>query len=483
MNLSLNVFMFQVTTPIAFLHIGPHKTASTQIQTTFLKNYKEIEKENIYCPLENVPNESIKLVSRIPRAIRDDSLKHLLPLFENFIKYSLENNHNIFLSSEEFDNMNIEQLQRLQFMLKGFQVKVIYVYREWLSQLTSWYFEHEKPETVQYSQPFSAFFMKIMNNLPPLLQPLQTLQNYTTIFGQNNMIIIDYIGVETSQMDISYVILCEIMNVLCKKKELFNIKERKNAKHSLIPTQIFSVVHSYIQINKKLQICNSQFRKHYLSMYNSLLTTTTTVSATYSTAATATTATTATNSNVDSNSSSNRRRATSTTRNTNSNIYGRNNRRSAIGSTNAYSSIRHKQPQSTTSTTSSRTTRITATTSNGSNHNTTNNSIIYSPTAKTSTSTATTTTTTTTTTGQQFPTIKSNLNLLIPYAEYIDTNIRQLYSTHIHYNNTIANRLYREKHVVVEELDMSVLYTDIYWQSWISRQVDIMLQNNHLCPL
>lgn len=69
MNLSLNVFMFQVPTPIAFLHIGPHKTASTQIQTTF-------------------------------------------------IKYSLEKNHNIFLSSEEFDNMNIEQLQRLQFMLK-----------------------------------------------------------------------------------------------------------------------------------------------------------------------------------------------------------------------------------------------------------------------------------------------------------------------------------------------------------------------------
>ena len=206
------------------------------------------------------------------------------------------------------------------------------------------------------------------------------------------------------------------MNVLCKKKELFNKKERKNAKHSLIPTQLFSVVHSYIQINKKLQICNSQLRKHYLIVYNSFLTTITTTSSTV----------TATNSNVDSNSKSNRRRATATTRNMNSNMYSSNNRRSAIGSTNAYSSIRHKQLQSTTSTTTSRTTRITATTSNGYS---TNNSIIYSPTP----STTTITTTSTTTTGQQFPTIKSNLNLLIPYAEYIDTNIRQLYSTHIHY--------------------------------------------------
>jgi len=180
---------------------------------------------------------------------------------ESFIEESRQLNRSIVLSTEEFDSLTPEHIPLLRNYLKGFNVTIVMVYRELLSQILSNHFEENRFEHdfVHFSEAFSNYFFKIMDDLPRQLRPLEILSDYADVFGMDNVRVIDLVGTLTAGKDIAYVALCEIAGVMCDRPEVFLLKHG-NPSYSLIPSQVFSYKnHVHMQ---KCVFCKDNFAEY-----------------------------------------------------------------------------------------------------------------------------------------------------------------------------------------------------------------------------
>ena len=258
--------------PTAFLHIGPHKTGTTQLQKFFLQHADKIEQEHLFWPyLYSHTQDNYKTLAYVPISVRfptSSSAQKILAKFEHTLKSSLKQQRNIFISSENFDSLDATQTQTLKVMLSGFDVRVVFTYRDWLSQLVSWHFELEKSEVSDYTVSFSHFLLKLMDDLPPVLRPLDVLTTYSTVFGKENITLVDYDGVAAANKDIVYVILCEVAGVLCGKTHIFDTASKSNARRSLVPEQLFSQFEMFVYDSIQCENFNKRslrerFRQEY----------------------------------------------------------------------------------------------------------------------------------------------------------------------------------------------------------------------------
>ena len=160
-------------------------------------------------------------------------------------------NRSIVISSEELDSASQGGVVKLHSMLQGYDVTIVYVYRELLSHLISLHFELNRLEhDIRYSQPFSTYLMKNLDNLPKIVDPEKVLLLYEKTFGKKAISVIDLIGCGASGHDISYVLVCEIAGVLCDREDIFQKKSdiHSNAGYTLINSEIFSCYYHFIQM-------------------------------------------------------------------------------------------------------------------------------------------------------------------------------------------------------------------------------------------
>ena len=137
-------------------------------------------------------------------------------------------------------------------MLTGFEVTIVYVYRELLSHLISLHFETNRYEhNIQFSSSFATFLFKTMDQLSNIVQPLPVLALYANAFGQKSIRIIDMKGCEADQQDINKVLVCEILHVSCENSALFSPRSlRSNVAYNLISSQAFSYFNAYVERKK-----------------------------------------------------------------------------------------------------------------------------------------------------------------------------------------------------------------------------------------
>ena len=259
--------------PTAYLHIGPHKTGTTQIQKFFMDHAFKIEQEDLFWPyLKSHDADNFKTLAYVALAVRypeTNEAQQILSLFQHSIKSALEQNRSIFISSENFDFLEVTRVQDLRNMLAGFDVKVLFVYRDWLSQLVSWHFELEKSEVTDYSRSFSDFLLTVMDDLPPVLRPLDVLSTYSTVFGKENITMVDYDGVAAANKDIVPVILCEVAGVLCNQTHLFGKGSKINARRSLVPEQVYGHFEVFLAENIHCRGFNQhRLRDRFRNEYN-----------------------------------------------------------------------------------------------------------------------------------------------------------------------------------------------------------------------
>ena len=60
---------------------------------------------------------------------------------QKIIKTTRKENRNIILSAERFDGLTIDTIYKLKELLKGYEVNIVYVYRELISHLISLHFQ------------------------------------------------------------------------------------------------------------------------------------------------------------------------------------------------------------------------------------------------------------------------------------------------------------------------------------------------------
>jgi hypothetical protein len=205
-----------------YVHIGTHKTGSTHIQTYLEKNWQNLEKENI-C----IPSSTHSAKNFAPLASLFDRRQEIPETAElTEIQNCLQKKMNVIISTENFSTLKAEKVVMLKNWLEKasqgheVEVKIILYYREWLNYMYSLYFEKQKIYLTGVTT-FSEFFA--MNNVTSdeFSYEVKT-RNFVKAFGEENMIIVDYYGVEAAQKDIAYVFVCEVMGVYCSEATELN---------------------------------------------------------------------------------------------------------------------------------------------------------------------------------------------------------------------------------------------------------------------
>jgi len=238
--------------PQAIVHIGPHKTSSSHIQSSLFGISQELDNANFFWPTRpDGKRIEPKGVANFAYALKGmgSHVQADLDIMDQFLEQSLQNNRSIILSSEEFDDMSPQHIASLKKHLAGFDVTIVFVYRELLSQLISLHFElnrFEHDHTVHFSTSLASYLFAVLDNLPLILRPTEILGRYSAVFGQEHIRILDLVGTSAAGKDIAHVLVCQIAGVLCGRADLFR-PSNANPSYSLIPAQVFSFYKTYIE--------------------------------------------------------------------------------------------------------------------------------------------------------------------------------------------------------------------------------------------
>eukprot|EP01039_Chlorochromonas_danica_P004497 gene4496-4932_t len=203
-----------------YLHIGPHKTGSTHIQTVLTLFQPHLSKLGV-CWAGN----HTKAHHDFAKALKfNHPLNHSVESMTR-IHSCLQQEH-IILSSETFDELDVASIRRLEALLlrhnkspqEGkLQIRVVAVYRDWFQCLFSAYVERTK-KSLSRLRSFSNFFTMRYDSAREGygLDILGILRRYEEVFGLDALSLIDYAGTEAAGKDIAEVLLCEIIRIDCQ---------------------------------------------------------------------------------------------------------------------------------------------------------------------------------------------------------------------------------------------------------------------------
>jgi hypothetical protein len=225
-----------------FLHVGPHKTGSTHVHTYLDKISKQLPSLDFCWP---VPRGNIQQSNFLPFHFISNRTVQAISL--QWLKACTDKSKHLIISAEAFDRFSEENFNEFRNYLSQYdEFQVIILYREWLNHMYSLYTEIHKYTSRSLS--FSEYLLKnfdVLEDIQMLNVP-KLISVFSSVVGEQNIRLLDYYGIMAAGKDEAYVIVCEIMGILCKESEYLNQAQLKeNKKPEMIPTEIFQLVRNY----------------------------------------------------------------------------------------------------------------------------------------------------------------------------------------------------------------------------------------------
>jgi hypothetical protein len=228
------------TRPRAILHIGPHKVASTYIQTKLCEEKDLLEsigftvpiaKSCKVCSAKHFAGAAFELQKNMDRA----RLFSCSPSPVTDLKDSLGSyNGSIILSSEVFDIVGDEGVAQLADILSDYETTVVILYRRKLEHIMSYYTQLNKH---LIPRSFKEFLWEI-SSINPSAGPdtsvggfgglcyKRLIELYSRHFGKENLTIINYNGIQSAGADPWGVLVKEVIGN--KDYQPLEEDERKN---------------------------------------------------------------------------------------------------------------------------------------------------------------------------------------------------------------------------------------------------------------
>ena len=238
--------------PRAIVHIGPHKTGTTHVQSVLGSDVitQGLAKENTYYINRDVyviPFIRTKLL-HLEWAEETINTTEANAMLQAQLTQALQLKRTIIISAETFSFVNIEGIMYLKEMLAGFDVTIVGVYREWISRLISSH--NEINESVESGfVPFSRFIMTLDDNYYNKANPVRLFNQWMEVFGRENVVIIDYYGSQAASQTLEYILICKVANIMCETPEIINFSANKhqNVATNLLPPQVYSIFADYVK--------------------------------------------------------------------------------------------------------------------------------------------------------------------------------------------------------------------------------------------
>lgn len=202
--------------PLAIVHIGPHKTGTTHFQSVIIKYHELIESNGYHVAFKKFKGGSLDF------ALRLDNIT-VVNEYKSFFSSLAYNKTNLLLSGEELSSLSLKKVRIVYDILKKFDVRIVFVYRDLMSKLLSQYINEVGLLFVNFGREiYPNFSQYLQSNCHSSSRGLlvRILKKYSIVFGKKNLIGVSYNGVIAAGKDIAYVILCDIMHLFCNNNKL-----------------------------------------------------------------------------------------------------------------------------------------------------------------------------------------------------------------------------------------------------------------------
>jgi hypothetical protein len=187
----------------AYIHIGPHKTGSTEMQELIRSNLETFKQYNITAIGFDVFAKAMDIFIR-KYLIADDHSEWI----DDRIEQIKTSKTDILISSETFDALNKTAIIKLKKLLSGYNVTIIATHRARLSHIHSYWaqtigMQFNKDERVfQNIKDFSEYFMSTFqfyehNNVNTVgigYNFKTVLESYAEVFGYKSIEVISFEG-------------------------------------------------------------------------------------------------------------------------------------------------------------------------------------------------------------------------------------------------------------------------------------------------
>lgn len=192
--------------PVAVLHIGPHKTETTLFQKFIFVDIKTaLEKENYF----SIPHDSNDLKKNgpfssyfIPGHEKLTIYQKELELYQHLFQEHLKNGSNMMISGEGFDRYPLRD-QELFNLLKGFEIRVLIVYREYVGLFSS--FHNEFYSSGAENRNILQFIDDCLNTskcLRPMISAVELVDRYEKFIPRKNIFLMDLQGILSNKKNL-----------------------------------------------------------------------------------------------------------------------------------------------------------------------------------------------------------------------------------------------------------------------------------------
>lgn len=186
----------------ATLHIGQGKAASNYLQDTLRVSEAALAKVNY---LVHAHTAAWRIFNETEPLLTEWETSDLILK----INKSRRMNHDIIYSCESLSTLDHDGILRLRDAFDGFDIRIVFVYRESLSRVKSMF--NQMVKKYRHYHVSEYVFQHLINTGDEEL--LGVLNKYSDVFGRDNISVLDMYGAIAAGKDIADVFLCEIVQV------------------------------------------------------------------------------------------------------------------------------------------------------------------------------------------------------------------------------------------------------------------------------
>ena len=260
------------------IHIGPHKTGSTYIQSSLLALDSVIRMRSNYIQPFSYDLGFLhpKIQSLFTKELMNLAAKtknfttnfEYIQKMKIFLDKAYQQQHNILISTEDLCAVSSEGVKYLKNLLVDFRIiKIVIIFRDSLSRTLSNYrqlnsqdkFLHEKDRQKNFKTYVNSLI--VTKNLEKYYHTI--IERYGDEFGYENIILIDYDGAIQAKKDLLHILLYELNDIPCDDliqaihPMINNINNANSAERhtSLLFSGVISEIRDHIYLRK----CNISF--------------------------------------------------------------------------------------------------------------------------------------------------------------------------------------------------------------------------------
>ena len=244
-----------------YIHIGLHKTGSTYIQKVCADNraylkgcgleYPELGAEFLFghhnVAWSLMPGHTLKNTDSF-------SLVQLLDWIDECVS------QRFLISSEDFDFLQSDQVDKLHHLLAGYDVKIVMCVRNPMTALYSYWQESVKHGD---ARSFKAYCEQILINPQPV-DYCNIANRWVEAFGNDALSIVVYDNLVATQVDIALYLLRDVLGVTIKPDQLLVPDKKINPSSDI---GIIEVIRQLNEVQQKLG-CREPLTNAFMTFLN-----------------------------------------------------------------------------------------------------------------------------------------------------------------------------------------------------------------------